>query len=358
MLPGTSLLRLSHWDDPVPFQIASLIKDLFVVSYSHRAVLKALLHSELRKNNRVKEVYSRFRSFFPLISVDPDIVHFEWNSAAIYYLPLFTIWNCPVVISCRGRQVNILTHLPHNTDYIRRLTETFQRAAAVHCVSEAIKWEAMQYGLDPAKAWVIRPAVDPTFFCPPQEKPALGGTFHIVSTGSLIWRKGYEYALFAVRKLVDAGIPVSYEIIGDGPEKQRVLFTIDDLQLHGHVHLPGKLSPQQVRDRLQLADVFLLSSLSEGISNAVLEAMACGIPVVTTDCGGMREAVSDGVEGFIVPLRDTDLMAQRLRTLWEDRDLRGRMGYAGRQRILREFTLDRQINQFLSMYRSVISASK
>ena len=116
-----------------------------------------------------------------------------------------------------------------------------------------------------------------------------------------------------------------FEIIGDGPDRQRVLYTIHDLGLQECVRLLGKLAPDEVLHRLQQADAFLLSSLSEGISNAALEAMACGVPVVTTDCGGMREAVTDGEEGFVVPVRDAESMANALMKLAGDAGLRERM---------------------------------
>ena len=172
-------------------------------------------------------------------------------------------------------------------------------------------------------------------------------TFRIVTVGWVSWIKGYEYALLAVRRLLDQGVSVQFHIIGDGAKRYRLLYTIDDLDLHGQVHLHGKLSSSEVRSRLQQADVFLLASLSEGISNAVLEAMACGLPVVTTDCGGMREAVTDGVEGLVVPVRDPEAIAA-LSRLASDRDLGRRMGQAARERILSEFTIKQQIDKFIA----------
>ena len=154
----------------------------------------------------------------------------------------------------------------------------------------------------------------------------------------------------AVRLLLDQGIPAQFHIIGAGPDYSRLLYTIGDLHLEGNVHLHGRLAPLEVRNRLQEADVFLLSSLSEGISNAVLEAMACGLPVVTTDCGGMTEAVTDGVEGLVVPVRDPEAMAAALARLASEAKLSHHLGQAARQRILQEFTLDRQIEKFIELY--------
>jgi colanic acid/amylovoran biosynthesis glycosyltransferase len=168
----------------------------------------------------------------------------------------------------------------------------------------------------------------------------------------LIWRKGYEYALRAIRLLVDREIPVTLDVIGAGAERQRLLYTIDDLELHGSVRLLGQLPPADVVGRLQQADVFLLSSLSEGISNAVLEAMACGVPVVTTDCGGMREAVTHGVEGFVVPTRASQAMAESLEVLWQQPARRAQMGAAARRRIERDFRLDQQVSDFVNLITS------
>jgi len=301
-----------------------------------------------------REALLLFAGALPVLKAKPDVVHFEWNSAAIYYLPFYHLFGCPVVISNRGAQMQIAPRNPRRAELKEGLVESFRRAAAVHCVSDAIRDEAVTYGMTPDKAWVIHPAVDPSFFTPYAGKKPHNETFTILSTGSIIWRKGYEYALIAIRKLVDQVKHVCYKIIGDGSERQRLLYTIDDLNLQEHVQILGKQTPEQVREHLQQADAFLLPSLSEGISNAVLEAMSCGLPVVTTDCGGMSEAVRDGIDGFVVPMRDPDAMGQALKRLAGDAELRVTMGMASRQRILEQFTLAQQIEHFKAMYISLV----
>src|SRR5262249_17297858 len=154
---------------------------------------------------------------------------------------------------------------------------------------QAMMQEARKYGLNPNKARVIYPSVDPDFFRPAERQRAKGETFRVIATGGLDWRKGYEYALLSILQLGRMNVPVRLDIIGGGSERQRLVYTIHDLGLQGQVHLRGRLNPPEVRDLMQESNAFLLSSLTEGISNAVLEAMSCGLPVVTTDCGGMRE---------------------------------------------------------------------
>ena len=215
---------------------------------------------------------------------------------------------------------------------------------------------AQPHGLDPVKSWIIRPAVDPQMFKPAEAHDTNSGSVRLITTGSLIWRKGVEYALMALRQLVVAGVNARLDVIGEGTDRERILYTIHDLGLVDRVRLLGKKSPLEVVELLQQSDIFILASLSEGISNAVLEAMACGLPVVTTECGGMREAVTDGVEGFVVPVRDPAVMARALTDLCRDAELRRRAGAAARARVLHEFTLDQQIDKWMELYRAVLSS--
>jgi colanic acid/amylovoran biosynthesis glycosyltransferase len=230
------------------------------------------------------------------------------------------------------------------------MIESLISAASIHCVSQAIQKEVLQYGIGVSKTCVIPPAVDLLFFHPLETKKPRDSVFRIISVGTFTWVKGYEVALSAIANLRDRHIPVEYTIIGDGPERNRLLYTIQDLKLDEIVHLVGKLAPDQVRERLWQNDVFLLSSHSEGISNAALEAMACELPVVTTTAGGMGEAVADGVEGYLVPVRDPISMADRLEELWERSELRIAMGNAARERVVKCFSLQDQIYAYKDLF--------
>ena len=286
----------------------------------------------------------------PFAGVRYDVLYFPWNSVAIDYLPLFES-GMPVLVSCRGSQVNVAPHHPRRG--VRKgLPATFARAARIHCISQAIEREAERFGLDRGKARVIHPGIDPGFFAPSPSRET-SATLRIVTVGSLVWVKGTTYALQALRLLLDRGIRAHLTLVGDGPERQRILYTIDDLNLGEHVEIAGRLPPVAVRDRLRESDVFILPSLSEGFCNAAIEAMGCGVPVVMTNCGGVREGLTHGVEGFVVPLRDPAAMAEAVARLAQDPDLRARMGQAGRARIARDFTLDRHVRDFVTLLEEV-----
>ena len=353
-LANIDLLIAPGWGGAVPFRLARLGGRLGSAAVRSPRETRQLLGAAHATAGNERPI-ERLHYWLPLAGRDWDVVYFPWNSAAIAYQPLMDMR--PSVVSCRGAQINVAPLNPQRASLRRGLAETFARASAVHCVSDAIRQEAVQYGLDITKASVIRPAVDPAAFCPGERGPRLpGAPFRVVTTGEIMWRKGLEYALLAVRRLRDRGVPVRFDIIGDGPEMQRLLYTIKDLDLEACVVRHGRLKPAEVVARLAEADAFLLTSLSEGIANAALEGMACGLPVVTTAVGGMAEAVTDGIEGFLTPPRDDKAAADALERLWAEPELRQRMGAAARRRIENDFDLRDQIDAFVALFRRVARA--
>lgn len=303
------------------------------------------------------------RTILSLARLDPDIVHFEWESAAARMLALVEVLGCPLTMSCRGADIDIYPYSPREQSWVDQLPLAFERAARVHCVSDATLAAAASQGLARSKAMVITPAVDPDFFRPQERAPLGGDVLRLVDVGWLRWRKGWEYALEAVAKLAAEGVSVRFDILGSDPtrdhaeptERWRIAHTVEDLGLEGSVHLHGAVTPSEVRNYLHSADVLLHASLAEGIPNVVLEAMACARPVVVTDSGGTREAVRDGLEGFVVAPRDTEGLLGALRQLWHDPQLRRRMGSAGRARVEEKFDLARQTDLFVDFYGRVTS---
>ena len=348
---GVKWLHAPTWGDAIPRRMLPLGGMALRAAVVGRRDVRLLGPCVAALPRGVSRLHAWYR-LLPLVGRPADVIYFPWNAGAISYVALYDI-GIPVLVSCRGAQVNGGPHDPGRTELRDGLQVTLSRATAVHCVSRAIEAEATTYGLDPAKSRVIHPAVDPEIFRPSTRARCGTGPRRVIAVGSLIWRKGFEYALRAVRLARDAGVDLELEIIGDGVDRQRLLFGIQDLGLSSCVRLSGRLPADGVRERLQNADLFLLSSMGKGISNAALEAMATGLPVVTTDCGGMREAVSDGAEGFVVPIRDVKRMAAALGRLAEDAELRVRMGAAARVRVLKEFTLAGQVRAFTELLEEV-----
>jgi glycosyltransferase involved in cell wall biosynthesis len=158
--------------------------------------------------------------------------------------------------------------------------------------------------------------------------------------------------LRAVRLLLDRGCDVTLSIAGDGDDESMAALRlgIRDLHLDHHVRLLGRCRRAEVPEIVAGADVFVLSSLSEGISNAVLEAMAMGRPVVVTAAGGMAEAVRDGVDGYVVPTRQPHALADAIERLGDAAERRNEMGDAAAAHVRQSFTIKHHIERFCALY--------
>jgi glycosyltransferase involved in cell wall biosynthesis len=285
-----------------------------------------------------------------------DVIHYQWPRHYEIWGVLARHYRKPALLSLRGRQVTIRPHMPDGASILAMLRHAFDHVAGVHGVSQDIIEQAASLGLRARRSWVIRPAVDTSMFAPAPEQPP-APPLRVVMVGAIMWRKSYETAVLAVRRAIDRGADIHLVIIGEGDERRRIEHAIADLGVTGKVELAGPLPPAAVRDRMRASHVAMLSSVSEGIANSVIEGMASGLPVVATDAGGVHEAVRDGIDGFVVAPRDPDALAQRLCELARDPQLRAAMGASARARAVADFDLRGQGEQFVRCYRELASGS-
>jgi glycosyltransferase involved in cell wall biosynthesis len=195
--------------------------------------------------------------------------------------------------------------------------------------------------------------VDTRLFAPggrPAARAALGiGSEHLVigTVGRLDPVKDQVGLLKAFSRLTDD--PRAFLlIVGDGPCRQELEATIGALGLGDRVRLLGERD--DVPAVLSAMDVFVLCSVGEGISNAILEAMATGLPVVATRVGGNPELVTDGSTGFLVEPRSPAGLAARLRRYLEDPMLPAHHGRAAREHAEAEFSLERMVGAYEQLY--------
>ncbi len=289
-----------------------------------------------------------------LLRLGPEIVHFEFGALAPERMYLKELLGCRIVASFRGYDINLVgLEEPGHYDSV------WAGADGLHFLGEDLWRRARSRGCPPEifRA-LIPPAIDPDFFRPeplPLEEPeAASRPLRILSVGRLDWRKGYEDALLAVRRLVDRGVACQYRILGDGEYLGAIAFARYRLDLEGAVELLGALSREDVKREMLWADVFLHAAVSEGFSNAVMEAQAMEVPVVCADAGGLAENVEDRITGFVVPRRNPEALAEKLEVVARDPDLRRRMGLAGRRRVLEKFRLEDQLDRFESFYGDVL----
>jgi glycosyltransferase involved in cell wall biosynthesis len=234
-----------------------------------------------------------------------------------------------------------------------------RRMDAVMAVSEAGRLGVVRLGLPPERLAVVQNAVDLRGLqqeTGPSVRTELGLSAEepvVVSVGRLSPEKAHADLIEATRVMYHRGTRAHLALIGDGPERERLEQFAGAAGLGDRVHFMGQRS--KVAPLLQGADVFALPSLTEGLPNAVLEAMAIGLPVVATSVGGVPELVLDGVTGLLVPASEPLALAEALTRMlgWSDADRR-RMGAAGRERVERHFSFEGQARRLEALYADVV----
>jgi colanic acid/amylovoran biosynthesis glycosyltransferase len=285
-----------------------------------------------------------------ILTLRPDVVHFEFGWLAKTHGHLADAMDVPMTASFRGADLNYFG-LDDDSYY----EPVWSRLAAIHCLGDDLWTRALRRGCPPEMPVArIPPAVDIDAYRPPApRRRSIGDPFRVLTVARLHWKKGFEHGLEAVRRLPESGIDVRYRIAGSGPHLPAVEALIADLGLQDRVELLGSVSRQHVRDELAAADILLHPATSEGFGNAVLEAQAMELPVVTSDADGLPANVQHGTTGYVVPRRDPGALADAMTAIATDPDLARRLGQAGRLRVGTQFRPTEQISAFLDFYAAV-----
>jgi len=272
----------------------------FKKSKQKRALDYHLIHSGLFS-------WKKRAFFYPVLYHQPDIFHIQWVKS-------IKDWNwvedfgIKLVVSLRGAHIN---YSPLNSpELAQTYLASFPKVSRFHAVSNAIALESQIYGAPAERIDVVYSGL-PLEQLVYQPKDILKSPLQIISVGRNHWKKGYVVALDAMNLLKQYEIPFHYTLVGVTPDEE-LLFQYHELELQDEVTFLSSIDFDAVVKMIQDADVLLLPSIEEGIANVVLEAMALGTLVITTDCGGMTEVVSQHKSGIVVPVLNPDAMAEAL----------------------------------------------
>ncbi|MEH3037794.1 MAG: glycosyltransferase [Sphingomonas adhaesiva] len=199
-------------------------------------------------------------------------------------------YDVPVSIKARGADIHFWARQGATRGQVRASATA---ADGLLAVSAAMRDDMAALGIDPARVRVHRTGVDLDRFVPVERRR---GAPHVVSLGALIPRKGHDVVIAAIARL--PGVTLS--IVGEGPERARLMALARRLGVAGRVHLTGAVAHRDLPAILADADVMALASASEGLANAWVESLACGTPIVIADAGGAREVVTTPAVGRIV----------------------------------------------------------
>ena len=183
---------------------------------------------------------------------------------------------------------------------------------------------------------------------------AVHATLTLMIVANLIFYKGHADLLHALALIKDR-LPEDWQLLcvgHDGGELKKLMTLTDSLELTAHIQWLGQRL--DIPELTMMSDIGLLVSHEEGFSNAILEFMAAGKPMVVTDVGGNAEAITDGVCGLVVPTKQSEKLADAILTLAHNKELRLAYGHAARQRAIEYFSLQHCISGYNKLYADIL----
>jgi glycosyltransferase involved in cell wall biosynthesis len=256
-------------------------------------------------------------------------------------------WQDEVIAECNKFGIN-----PRNCEallpaaLIDRARREYELCDRIIVLSSAARRSFEQFGYA-AKAEVVWPGVDHLFFTPaPELKPPR--LFRACYVGRVEVAKGVGYLLQAWKRL---GL-VRAELLLVGEVKLEMDSLLKSCA-GANVRLVGVLPPKEVSERYRESSVFVFPSANEGLGMVLLEAMASGLPVISTEKTGAPDFVSEGKEGFVVPARNVDALADRILWCYQHPEETMAMGRAARAKVEREFRLSHYEERQVALYRSL-----
>jgi glycosyltransferase involved in cell wall biosynthesis len=242
-----------------------------------------------------------------------------------------------------------------------RLISRMKYSWGIDCViaiSNSIRARLLGCGIPDSLIKVIYEGVDLSLY-PDQPEPGKFPKGQPVTVGivsNLSPEKGLGYLIDAASLIPEVKRRVRFMIVGEGHCRIQLEGLVREKELEGCIQFLGFRT--DIRALLKAFDLFVLPSLSEGLSSAIMEAMANFLPVIGSDVGGIPELVQDGDNGFLVPPADPEKLAKAIEKLVDDPAILLRMGLRGRKRLEEQFTLDRKIMETENLCRTLMASKK
>jgi len=297
----------------------------------------------------------RERKFFYNILKEKKInlVHAWYAWSGIMILPVCKKTNLPLVTSFHGMDVS---RLPRHFLYKKALLKLFKEGQLFLTRSFSMKEDVIKLGCPSEKIVVHYGGVDVKKFIPTKKK----NSKKILMCGRMVEKKGFSYGILAFSKILKKHPDAKLIIIGDGKLRKNLEILVKKLKIEDKVKFLGFLSHERVKKIMQEVNIFLSPNVTaknkdkEGIPNVIKEAMATGLPVLSTYHAGIPELVVNGKTGFLVEEKDVKAMADKLDYLLSSPDLQDKMGKEGRKIIEKKFNLVSQTEKLEEIYSELI----
>lgn len=308
--------------------------------------------------------YAYFISRYAIknIKPKPDLLHAHFSYPDGFgMIGLAKKWKVPFVISALGTLERKVAYEGSYTS--RQIFEAMNCADKVLSVSEDLKNHIVNLGISEDKVSVVPNGVDIEKFKPagkeyarnmlnlPQDKKI------VLFVGALKKIKGVDYLIEAAKSFLDTNISL-YMVGRDDGMKKSLEKRAHELKIDNHIKFTGPVNHEDIPLWLSASDILVLPSLSEGRPNVILEALACEVPVVATNVGGVPELMINEETGYLVPAKNQMELSEKVNKLLEDRDLRVKMGKFGRMTIIqRGLTWETHAKKTIKIYSKLLTIS-
>lgn len=287
-----------------------------------------------------------------------DIVHCQFGTQGHrgWFLRRLMSPTTRLIVMFRGHDISSYVQ----EKGIQIYADLFEAADACWTNCEFFRQRLIQLGCPPEKTAVHYSGLDVAKFTYQPRQPEASGPVQLVTTGRLVEKKGIEYAIRAIAQIIPRHPNIRYTIAGDGPLRSEFETLIQSLCLESTVQLAGWQDEKELIACLDRAQIFIAPSVTaddgnqDAPINVLKEAMAMGLPVISTLHGGIPELVQDGISGYLVPERDVEALGDCLEILLNESDRWPEMGQAGRAYVEQHFNLHRLNDRLVLRYQELL----
>lgn len=333
--------------DQFPFENIKSLSDLNMISY--------LLNGALLK-------FAKYCPYFAKIIKENDVsliyAPFGWNGLhALSYKKKFGI---PLIVSFYGHDVAIFKQQKKSRMKHLYLQKLFKKGNMFLVLSEDMKKDLINLGCPAEKIKIHRLGIDLSKFRFCERKIISNEPTKILTIARFVEKKGIPYLIHAFSLSKRKYPNIKLKIIGDGPMREKIVKLIHDLNLSTSIEVSNYVPYSKLPDEYYNHHLFVLHSItaSDGdkdeISTVTKEAMATGMPVITTYHAGIPETFKDGECGFLVRERDVKDLSNKLNYLIEHRELWSKFASAGRRLVEREFDVEKQVKKLEDNFQTVL----
>lgn len=358
-----NLLERTHYASERPKNpLTCSLKGLWLLlSNLHRNSFRCLRVLNFQEPRDTTKFWKRFYRAIALLDAEPyDIIHCQFGTLGPIGLMFREIGFLQGKLVTIFRGVDISRQVCEEGEDIYH--DLFAEGDYFLANCEFFRRRAISIGCDPQKIVVHGSGIDCQKFTFKARRFPTDGRIRVATIGRLVEKKGIEYAIQAIAWLAQVYPQIEFLIIGDGPLKEKFQYSIDRLQAGSFIKILGWKQQQEIIETLDTCHLFVAPSVTatdgnqDAPVNTLKEAMAMGLPVVSTYHGGIPELVEDGKSGFLVPERDPEAIAQKLTYLIEHPELWEAFGRAGRARVEAKYDMNGLNDELVEVYQALLDS--